>query len=189
MVKAQQPVEARVGQGVDPAEAERLAAEEATRSSVFFRRSGDGAAAKREAVPEKSMPASAVEVSGVTARQQPFNPLDAMNPAVDSPADPCNGAEQPEPQGSVQRRTSHSFPVHAQSAPIDDDDGISAPSTNHQWSTLSHRVGDWTSSWRWSFYRPITSDSDRASIDLPAGVDPHRPGARWLIGDASRLGD
>ncbi|QFZ85204.1 conjugal transfer protein TrbI [Variovorax paradoxus] len=88
MAKAQQPIEARAGHGVDPVQAERLADEEAARSSVFFRRSGDGAAAKRGAVAENAMSTTATDASGLTAGQQPFNPLGAMNPAVDSPADP-----------------------------------------------------------------------------------------------------
>ncbi|WPG36227.1 TrbI/VirB10 family protein [Variovorax sp. EBFNA2] len=88
MVKAQQPMEARTGQGVDPAQAERLADEEAARSSVFFRRSGEGTAAKRGAVAEHAMSATAADVSGTPAGQQPFNPLGAMSPAVASPADP-----------------------------------------------------------------------------------------------------
>ncbi|WP_018904329.1 TrbI/VirB10 family protein [Variovorax paradoxus] len=85
MAKAQQPMEARVGQGVDPAQA---ADDEAARSSVFFRRSGDGAAAKRGTVAEKAVAAPAVDASALTARQQPFAPFGAKNPAVDSPADP-----------------------------------------------------------------------------------------------------
>lgn len=86
MAKAQQPMEARVGQGVDPAQAERLAAEEAARSSVFFRRSGDGTAAKRGAT--RATPATTVDASGLTAGQQPFNPLAAISPSVASAADP-----------------------------------------------------------------------------------------------------
>lgn len=99
MAKAQQPIEASARQVVDPAQAERLAAEEAARSSVFFRRSGDGAAAKRGAVAERAMPATAVDASGLTTGQQPFNPLDAMNPAMASPADPVvaqNGQDRKE---------------------------------------------------------------------------------------------
>jgi type IV secretion system protein TrbI len=87
MVKAQQPVEARAGHAVDPAQAERLAAEEAARSSVFFRRSGDGATAKRGAVAENAS-ALPINASGLTAGQQSFNPLDALSTTVDSPADP-----------------------------------------------------------------------------------------------------
>lgn len=89
MAKAQQPMETRAGQGVDPAQAERLAAEEAARSSVFFRRSGDGAAAKRGAVAENAMSATPANVFGTTAGQQPFNPFGAMKPALDPPADPA----------------------------------------------------------------------------------------------------
>lgn len=88
MAKAQQPMEARTGNGVDSAQAERLAAEEAARSSVFFRRSGDGATAKRGTAAERTMPAAGLEPSGLTVGQQPFNPLGAMNPAVAPPADP-----------------------------------------------------------------------------------------------------
>jgi type IV secretion system protein VirB10 len=88
MVKAQQPMEARAGQGVDPAQAEQMAAEEAARSSVFFRRSGEGAAAKRGTVAERTLPAAGADPSGMTASQQPFNPLGAMSTTVDSPTDP-----------------------------------------------------------------------------------------------------
>ena len=88
MVKAQQPMEARTGNAVDPAQAEQMAAEEAARSSVFFRRSGDGAAAKRGTVTEPAMPAPAIDLDAPTAGQQPFNPLGAMSPAVASPTDP-----------------------------------------------------------------------------------------------------
>ena len=88
MVKAQQPMEVRTGSAVDPEQAERLAAEEAARSSVFFRRSGDGAAAKRGTVAERTMPATAVDPSGMTVGQQPFNPLGAMSPSTASPTDP-----------------------------------------------------------------------------------------------------
>ncbi|CAN7513626.1 conjugal transfer protein TrbI [Variovorax paradoxus] len=89
MVKAQQPMEMRAaGNGVDPAQAEQLAAEEAARSSVFFRRSGDSASAKRGATAENAMSATTTDASGLTARQQSFNPLGTMNPAVDSRADP-----------------------------------------------------------------------------------------------------
>jgi len=88
MVKAQQPLEARADHGVDPAQAERLADEEAARSSVFFRRSGDGAAAKRGTAAERTMPTAPADPSGLTAGQQPSNPLGAMSPAVASPTDP-----------------------------------------------------------------------------------------------------
>lgn len=89
MVKAQQPMEVRaVGNGVDPAQAERLAAEEAARSSVFFRRSGDGAAAKRGTVAERAVPATAIDASGLTTGQQSINPLGAMSPPGASPTDP-----------------------------------------------------------------------------------------------------
>ncbi len=44
------------GAGCYPARAERLAAEEAARSSVFFRRSGDGGSAKRGLLPRTPCP-------------------------------------------------------------------------------------------------------------------------------------
>jgi type IV secretory pathway VirB10-like protein len=88
MVKSHQPVEARAGQGVDPAQTEQMAAEEAARSSVFFRRDGDGASAKRGIVAERTVPAAAADPSGMTVAQQPFNPLGAMSTTVDSPTDP-----------------------------------------------------------------------------------------------------
>lgn len=46
IVKAQQPMEMRPPGGVDPAQAERLAAEEAARSSVFFRSGGSNTGPK-----------------------------------------------------------------------------------------------------------------------------------------------
>ncbi|MGR4870341.1 TrbI/VirB10 family protein [Variovorax sp. LARHSF232] len=88
IVKAQQPMEERTGQGVDPAQAEGLAAEDAARSSVFFRRSGDGAAAKRGSVAERATPETAIDASGLTAGQ-PFNPLSSMSPTMASPTDPA----------------------------------------------------------------------------------------------------
>lgn len=88
MAKAQQPMEARLGQGVDPVQAERLAAEEAARSAVFFRRSGDGAAVKRGTAAERAMPAAAADPSGMSVGQQPFNAMGAMSSAVASPVDP-----------------------------------------------------------------------------------------------------
>ncbi|MFS2204069.1 TrbI/VirB10 family protein [Variovorax sp. Varisp36] len=89
MAKAQPLMEARAGQGVDPEQAERLADQEAARSSVFFRRSGDGAAVKRGTAAERTMPAAPADPSGLTGGQQPFNLLGAMNAAVASPIDPA----------------------------------------------------------------------------------------------------
>ncbi|MGJ7505671.1 MULTISPECIES: TrbI/VirB10 family protein [unclassified Variovorax] len=99
MAKAQQPMEARAGNAVDPAQAERLAAEEAARSSVFFRRSGDGAAAKRGTSTESALPAPVGDGSGLTAGQQPFNPFGAMSSTMASSADPAvaqNGQDRKE---------------------------------------------------------------------------------------------
>ncbi|XVJ70157.1 MAG: TrbI/VirB10 family protein [Rhizobacter sp.] len=69
IVKAQQPMETRVpGGGVDPAQTERLAAEEAARSSVFFRSSGSAA-------PKPVAAQAGVEPSALGSGNQPFNPM------------------------------------------------------------------------------------------------------------------
>ncbi|WP_198084108.1 TrbI/VirB10 family protein [Variovorax sp. E3] len=97
MAKAQQPMEMRAaGNGFDPAQAERLAAEEAARSPVFFRRGGDGAIAKRETVNERAMSTPAGDPSGLTVGQQAFNALGTMNPAMASPADPVTAQNRQE---------------------------------------------------------------------------------------------
>lgn len=81
IVKAQQPMEMRApGGGVDPAQAERLAEEEAARSSVFFRGSGQGGGAKPVA------PAAAGAAAQLPG-QQPFNPM-GTTAAAAPPADP-----------------------------------------------------------------------------------------------------
>ena len=81
IVKAQQPTVA--GSGIDPAQAERLAAEEAARSSVFFRSSRNGGGAK----PVTTAATTAVEPYLPASGNQPFNPMGAMAAAV-QPADP-----------------------------------------------------------------------------------------------------
>lgn len=89
IVKAQQPVDMRAaGSGVDPAQAERLAEEEAARSSVFFRTSGNGGAAKRVATAEAAAGANAAGPSALASGQQPFNPIGVMGAAASQPADP-----------------------------------------------------------------------------------------------------
>ena len=91
IVKAQQPMEMRAaGSGIDPVQAERLAEEEAARSSVFFRTSGNGVAAKRAAAAtaEVAAGATAVDPSALASGQQSFNPLGAMAAAVPPPTDP-----------------------------------------------------------------------------------------------------
>lgn len=86
IVKAQQPKEMRAaGSGVDPAQAERLAEEEAARSSVFFRSSGNGAGAKRA---NAEATTAAVDPSALASSHQPFNPLGAMATAAPQPTDP-----------------------------------------------------------------------------------------------------
>jgi type IV secretion system protein VirB10 len=81
MVKAQQPMETRPPGGVDPAQTERLAAEEAARSSVFFRSGGSVGSSKPAAAP------NAVETSALASGNQPFNPMGTIATAT-PPADP-----------------------------------------------------------------------------------------------------
>jgi type IV secretion system protein VirB10 len=76
IVKAQQPMETRVpGGGVDPAQTERLAAEEAARSSVFFRSSGS--AGLKPAAAQ-----AGVEPSALGSGNQPFNPMGTITAAT-----------------------------------------------------------------------------------------------------------
>ena len=83
IVKSQQPLEMRPpGGGVDPEQAERLAAEEAARSPVFFRRSGNSGGG-RPAV-AAAAPAGA---SALAAGNQGFNPVAVASPQS-APADP-----------------------------------------------------------------------------------------------------
>jgi type IV secretory pathway VirB10-like protein len=93
IVKAQQPMEMRPpGGGVDPAQAERLAAEEASRSSVFFRSSGNNSGSKPAAAQ------NAVDPSALASGNQAFNPMRAMATAS-QPSDPTilqNRQEQKE---------------------------------------------------------------------------------------------
>ncbi|MBT2336570.1 TrbI/VirB10 family protein [Variovorax paradoxus] len=71
IVKSQQPMEMRApGGGVDPEQAERLAAEEAARSSVFFRSSGNSGGG-RSAVAAKA----SVEAPALASGNQAFNPM------------------------------------------------------------------------------------------------------------------
>ena len=90
MVKAQQPMDTRSpASGVDPAQAERLAAEEAARSSVFFRNSAGSAGAKVTSAP--------APVNASAPVNQPAGPMSANGNAA--PADPTavqNRQEQKE---------------------------------------------------------------------------------------------
>jgi type IV secretory pathway VirB10-like protein len=71
IVKSQQPMEMRApGGGVDPAQAERLAAEEAARSSVFFRSSGNSGGAR-----PASIAAATVNPTAQPTGNQPFDPM------------------------------------------------------------------------------------------------------------------
>jgi type IV secretory pathway VirB10-like protein len=91
IVKAQQPMEMRAPDGAgDPVEAERLAAEEAARSSVFFR-TGGAAGGGRQAGQPTAMGATASPAHGGTAAMAPalaalqaansraFNPMTAAS--------------------------------------------------------------------------------------------------------------
>lgn len=82
IVKSQQPMETRApGGGVDPAQTERLAAEEAARSPVFFGSSGNSAGPKPGALQVAPEPAA------LGLGNQPFNPIVASTAAA-QPADP-----------------------------------------------------------------------------------------------------
>jgi type IV secretion system protein TrbI len=84
IVKAQHLMETRPpGGGVDPAQAERLAAEEAARSSVFFR-NGAGTGGPKSAGAQ-----NAIDPSALASGNQPFNLMGTMAPAV-QPSDPTN---------------------------------------------------------------------------------------------------
>jgi type IV secretion system protein VirB10 len=80
IVKAQQPM----GSGIDPEEADRLAAEEAARSSVFFRSSGSAGGVK----PGVAEAAGAADPAAPVPGNQPFNPMGPMGTAAAAPTDP-----------------------------------------------------------------------------------------------------
>lgn len=80
MVKAQQPMDTRsTASGVDPAQTERLAAEEAARSSVFFRSSSSGGGGPKPVAAQ-----AAIDPSTLASGNQPFNPLGAAASAARS---------------------------------------------------------------------------------------------------------
>jgi type IV secretory pathway VirB10-like protein len=82
IVKAQLPMETRPpGGGGDPAQAARLAAEEAARSSVLFRSGASSAGPKPGAAP------AAADSSALTSGNQPFNPMGTAATAG-QPSDP-----------------------------------------------------------------------------------------------------
>ncbi|VTU31518.1 Type IV secretion system protein virB10 [Variovorax sp. SRS16] len=92
IVKAQQPMETRVpAGGIDPAQAERLAAEEAARSSVFFRSSGASGGAKAAAAA-----ASAVDSPTSATSNQSFNPMASASPQPVDPTAAQNRQDQKE---------------------------------------------------------------------------------------------
>lgn len=81
IVKAQQPMETRPPGGVDPAQAERLSAEEAARSSVFFRSGGSNT------VPRPGAAQAIADASALASGNQPFNPMGTTATAA-QPSDP-----------------------------------------------------------------------------------------------------
>jgi type IV secretory pathway VirB10-like protein len=81
IVKSQQPMEMRAP-GVDPEHAERIAAEEAAKSSVFFRSSGHGGGAKPVVAD-----AAATGNQTVASGNQGFDPMAGASPQA-APADP-----------------------------------------------------------------------------------------------------
>ena len=96
IVKAQHPMEPRgPGAGVDSAQTERLAAEEAARSSVFFRATGNGGGAKQAS----SLPASGATQLASSPVRQPFDAVSGM-PAGPTPLQPV----QPTDSTAVQNR-------------------------------------------------------------------------------------
>lgn len=80
IVKAQQPM----GSGIDPEQAERLAAEEAARSSVFFRSSGNVGGVK----PSAAESVGAADPAALASGNQPFNPMSATGAMAAAPTDP-----------------------------------------------------------------------------------------------------
>lgn len=86
IVKSQQPMDTRPpGGGVDPEQAERLAAEEAARSSVFFRSSGHSGGAKPVMTAAAGVATTAPGT--LAAGNQAFNPMAVASPQS-APADP-----------------------------------------------------------------------------------------------------
>jgi type IV secretion system protein TrbI len=84
IVKAQQPMETRPpggasNGGMDPAQAERLAAEEAARSSVFFRRGASSGG------PRPSAASAVVDPVALASGNKSFNPMGSNAPAVQPP--------------------------------------------------------------------------------------------------------
>lgn len=82
IVKAQQPMEMRPpGGGFDPAQAERMAAEEAARSSVFFRSGANSGG------PKPGATHVAVDPSASASGNQQFNPMGTVGTSA-QPSDP-----------------------------------------------------------------------------------------------------
>lgn len=93
IVKSQQPVEMRPAHGgtggIDPAQAERLAAEEAARSSVFFRATGNSGGGTRPGVGAVApVQPAAGGAAALASSQQAFNSMGAMSTASSTSVDP-----------------------------------------------------------------------------------------------------
>jgi type IV secretory pathway VirB10-like protein len=93
IVKSQQPMEMRPPHGgtggIDPAQAERLAAEEAARSSVFFRAVGNSGGGTRPGVGAVApVQPAAGSVAALPPSQQAFNPMGSMPTASSTSVDP-----------------------------------------------------------------------------------------------------
>lgn len=89
IVKSQQPMEMRPPHGgaggIDPAQAERLAAEEAARSSVFFRATGNSGGGTRSGTGAVApVQPAAGGAAALPSSQQAFNPLGVMPPTASS---------------------------------------------------------------------------------------------------------
>lgn len=80
IVKAQQPM----GSGIDPEQTERLAAEEAARSSLFFRSSGNAGGVK----PGTAETGGAAGGAAMASGNQSFDPMGSVGAPAAAPADP-----------------------------------------------------------------------------------------------------
>lgn len=108
IVRSQQPVEMRApGGGVDPAQAERLAAEEAARSGVFFRSGGQrpvvAPAQVAAAAPVSSVAGFDPMAAGLaTTAAQPVDPTAAQNRQDQKEAFQKAGSTETRNSGSLQ---------------------------------------------------------------------------------------
>ncbi|MGN8006003.1 TrbI/VirB10 family protein [Acidovorax sp. 22279] len=119
IVKSQQPMEMRPpGGGIDPEQAERLAAEEAARSSVFFRSSGNSGGGKPGVAAKAS-----VDAPALASGNQAFNPMAVASPQS-APTDPT----------AVQNRqdAKEAFLAKAGDGATRNPDGLQLPASPYQ---------------------------------------------------------